>query len=322
MPDLPPITILMAVYNGGTHLAEQLDSIAAQHHRDWRLIISDDGSRDDSVAISAAFRDRVGAERVTLIDGPGQGPTRNFLHLIQHAPKDSLLAFSDQDDVWLPEKLSRAAAALAQTVVPTLYCARTLICDDQLQNRVESRLFGRPHGFRNALVQACTPGNTSAFNLAASALLKRGAAAARDVEAHDWWAYQLVSGAGGAVIFDPEPMLLYRQHAANVMGRNDTPRGRLRRMTMLMGGDYGRWLAANADALAAVAHLLSPENRALLSQFAAMLRLPGPMALLRLRQMGLYRQTTDGDLALNMAAGLGRLRQSNLAPAPGSDQSG
>lgn len=311
MPDLPPITILMAVYNGGDHLSEQLDSIAAQEHGNWRLIISDDGSGDDSGAISRAFRDRMGGQRVTLIDGPRRGPTQNFLHLIEQAPDGMALAFSDQDDVWLPPKLARAATHLAHVDRPALYCARTLISDDQLQNRVESRLFARPHGFRNALVQACTPGNTSVFNPAASALLKAGAAAAtrHQVAAHDWWAYQLVSGAGGDVIFDPEPMLLYRQHATNVMGRNDTARGRLRRMAMLLDGDYGRWLEANANALAEAGHLLSPENRALLAEFQAILHLPGSAALRRLRQMALYRQTRGGDLALRFAARTGRLRR-------------
>lgn len=311
MSDLSPVTILLAAYNGGQHLAEQLDSIAAQTRGDWRLIISDDGSTDDSRAICARFRDRHGSDRVRLIDGPRAGATRNFLHLVQAAPAGAALAFSDQDDVWLPEKIARAAAHLSGQAGPTLYCARTLICDANLQNRTPSLRFARPHGFRNALVQACTPGNTSVFNPSAAALLKQAADAAirHGVEAHDWWAYQVVSGAGGEVIFDAEPALLYRQHAANVMGRNDTASGRLRRLTLLMQGDYGGWLAANADALDAVGDLLSPANRDLLAGFTRMLSLPGPLALRQIGRLGLYRQTGNGDVALRLAAATGRLRR-------------
>lgn len=311
MPDRLPVTILLAVYNGGPHLSEQLDSIAAQDCGDWRLVISDDGSTDDSRAICAAFQTRYGAERVWLIDGPRAGATPNFLHLIQTAPADVPLAFSDQDDVWLPQKMSRAAAHLAGRTDPVLYCARTMICDENLQNRTPSRRFARPHGFRNALVQACTPGNSSVFNPAAAALLKRSADAALQhaIEAHDWWAYQVISGAGGEVIFDAEPALLYRQHARNVMGRNDTVSGRRRRLGMLMGGDYGGWLAANADALQDLGSLLTPENRKLLGEFRQMLNLPGPSALRQLRRLGLYRQTVGGDIALALAAAAGRLRR-------------
>ena len=244
-----------------------------------------------------------------LIDGPRKGSARNFLHLIEQAPDGVPLAFSDQDDVWLPEKLSRAAAALRGIHDPRLYCARTLICDENLQNRVPSRLFARPHGFRNALVQACTPGNTTVLNPAAAALLKQAASTADRIEAHDWWAYQVTAGAGGAVIFDAAPGLLYRQHANNVMGRNDTTAGRLRRMSMLLTGEYGGWLADHAAALTAVAPLLSPENRDLLARFSAMLQMPGVTALRELRRLGLYRQTAGGDAALRLAAATGRLRR-------------
>lgn len=311
MPDHPPVTILLASFNGGKHLAAQLDSIAAQDLTDWRLIISDDGSVDDSRVICSAFRDRMGSDRVRLIDGPGRGATQNFLHLIGAAPAGAAIAFSDQDDVWLPHKMSRAMSHLSGQVSPTLYCARTLICDAALENRKPSRLFARPHGWRNALVQACTPGNTSVLNPQAATLLKQGLteALARDLPAHDWWSYQLVTGAGGTILFDAEPGLLYRQHDHNVMGRNDTPRGRLRRMTMLMQGEYGGWLATHADALAALSHLLTSENRAILQRFAAMLQDSGPAALRKLHRLGLYRQTRDGDLALKAAALTGRLRR-------------
>lgn len=311
MPDIPPVSILLASFNGGRHLRAQLDSIAGQQASDWRLIISDDGSTDDSRAICAAFRDRIGTERVRLIDGPRAGPTCNFLHLIAAAPKDAPIAFSDQDDIWLPHKLSRAVARLSGETGPVLYCARTLICDAGLQNRTPSRHFARAHSWRNALVQACTPGNTTVLNAEAATLLKQSlrVASSRDLPAHDWWAYQVISGAGGDVIFDAEPGLLYRQHADNVMGRNDTPLGMLRRMTMLMQGEYGRWLSANTSALEELSDLLTPENHAILRRFSAMLRMPGLSAVRELRRMGLYRQTRAGDAALRLAAISGRLRR-------------
>lgn len=311
MPDPSSVIILLACFNGGNHLAAQLDSIAAQEHKDWRLIISDDGSTDDSLAICADFQSRMGSDRVRLIDGPRAGPTRNFLHLIAQAPEGVALAFADQDDVWLPHKMTRAMAQLSGHAAPVLYCARTLICEEDLSHPITSRLFRRGHGWRNALVQACTPGNTSVMNPPAAALLKESIPVAErhDLPAHDWWSYQLITGAGGMVIFDAEPGLLYRQHPRNVMGRNDTPGGMTRRMAMLMQGDYGSWLASNADALGELRHLLTPANRSALERFQDMLRMNGPAALRELRQLGLYRQTTGGQIALQGAALSGRLRR-------------
>lgn len=311
MSDLPPITILLAVYNGARYLQAQLESIAKQQFDNWRLIISDDGSQDDSHAICQAFQAKIGPARVNMIKGPAAGPTRNFLHLIAAAPDGHPLAFCDQDDIWLPHKLDRAAVALVEQNGPLLYCSRTFLCDENLQNRRESVLFQRPHTFRNALVQACTPGNTSMVNTAGSALLKRSVAAAvrHRVPSHDWWTYQLIAGSGGKVIFDAEPTLLYRQHGNNVMGRNDTVIQKYRRLAMLFQGEYGGWLISNQAALNEVSDLLTPENRQLLGRFEQMLRAPGPIALRTMRQTNLYRQSRSGDLALRAAAFLGRLRQ-------------
>ena len=71
-----PAGILLAVYNGADGLPAQLDSIAAQDDPDWRLLVSDDGSHDDSDALIAAFAGRMQGRRVVRLTGPGQGAAR------------------------------------------------------------------------------------------------------------------------------------------------------------------------------------------------------------------------------------------------------
>ncbi|MDP5307127.1 glycosyltransferase [Paracoccus spongiarum] len=306
-----PIAILLASFQGARHIAAQLASIEGQSYPHWRLIVSDDGSRDDTRAIIAAFAARHPSGQVVLSAGPGQGATRNFLHLIDLAPAGTAIAFCDQDDVWFPHKLARAAEALDRLAEPAHYAARTVIARDDLVPVTESRRFERPFGFRNALVQACMAGNTSVFNAAAARLLKAGSAAARSaaIESHDWWAYQLSSGAGARLIHDGRPALLYRQHARSEMGRNDTAAAMARRFGKLFAGDYGLWVAANLAALAPMHGHLTPENREILDGFAAALALPGPLAARRMRALGLYRHTAAGTAALYAAAAAGRLRQ-------------
>ena len=304
------VTILLASFRGAAFIGAQLESIAAQSHGNWRLVVSDDGSDDGTREIVADFAASRSAGQVRLIDGPQRGATQNFLHLLSVAP-DGMIALCDQDDVWFPDKLARAVQALAPQGGPAHYAARTIITDEGLAPMAESRHFPRPLGFRNALVQAIMAGNTSVFNAQAAAVLRRCVSPAQDhdIHSHDWWAYQITAGAGAALIHDKRPALFYRQHARSEMGRNDTVAAMSQRMAKLLAGEYGGWLGANHAALDAVRSELLPENRRILDRFGAALHQAGPTAALTLARTGLYRQTRGGTAAFYGAALMGRLRQ-------------
>lgn len=304
------VTVLMAVYDGADHLQAQLESIAAQEHQAWHLLISDDGSTDASRAIAESFAARTG--RATVLSGPGQGGTANFMSLIRamdtHARHETCLAFSDQDDVWLPEKLSRALARLApHHATPALYCSRSIITDAALRSRRLSAPRPRPPGFENALVQNIASGNTIVLNPAASALVRRAAADSPEPVVHDWWIYQLVTGAGGTVVHDDEPGLLYRQHGVNQIGANDTARARLKRIAMLLRGDFRAWNEINIAALRASGDALTAQNRTTLEAFAALRQHGVRGRLAALRRLGLYRQSRTSTAALWLSAVLGKL---------------
>lgn len=308
--DGAPVTILLASHRGAPFIGAQLRSIAGQTFRNWRLIVSDDGSDDGTPDIAAGFAASCPAGQVRVVPGPCRGATPNFLHLLAIAP-DGPLAFCDQDDVWFPDKLARAMAALAAQDGPAHYAARTIITDAALNPVAPSRHFCRPLGFRNALVQAVMAGNTSVFDAGAAAILKRcaGAAQDHDIPAHDWWAYQVSAGAGARLIHDPRPALFYRQHARSEMGRNDTLPALARRAGRLMAGEYGAWLARNHAALDAVRSEIRPDHRAALDRLGDALGQTGPRAAATMARAGLYRQTATGTAALYAAALAGRLRQ-------------
>lgn len=303
------VTICLALHDGGRHIAEQLASLAALEG-DWRLIVSDDASRDDGPAIVRAFAATRGAGQVVLVSGPARGAARNFLHLLDLAPADRPLAFCDQDDVWLPRRLTAGLAGLTGVSGPAVHLGHTLVCDEALRPQSRGPAHRRRPGFHNALVQAGGPGNAMTLNPAAVALLKhaRPAAVPAGIHAHDWWVYQIVTGCGGAWLTSDEVVLLYRQHDRNVIGRNDTARAALRRAAMLVDGTFAGWLDGNLRALAGAAKLLTPENRALLAATERALRAPGPRAAARLHRLGLRRDTVRGTAALLAAAAAGRLR--------------
>ncbi len=302
--------LLLGLFEGAAHLREQLESIAAQSHADWSLIVSDDGSRDGGAEILRAFARRHPGREITLVEGPRMGFARNYLHLLRLAgAKVPYAALSDQDDVWLPEKLAAGVAALSCIApdMPALYCSRTLVCDGDLAPLRPSPLWRRPPGFRNALVQNIAAGNTIMLNRAALDLAQEAAGRVRRLVAHDWWLYQLITGAGGMVIHDPQPRLFYRQHAGNQIGANDSWRARALRLRQLLDGRFSTWNRVNLIALGDCADLLNDENRLMLEEWRALRRRSAPGRMAGLQRLGLYRQTRAGNAALHLAALLGRI---------------
>ena len=190
---------------------------------------------------------------------------------------------------------------------PALVGGRSYVCDAELGHRRLSPLPRRPPSFQHALVQNFAGGNTMMLNRAGVDLLRAAAHEAGRIVVHDWWVYQIVAGAGGRVLFDPAPLLLYRQHGGNQIGANSGVEAKIKRLRWMLRGRFRRWNAINLAALRASAHRFTPENRALLEDFAHLQR-AGLMERLRLlRRLGLYRQGMAGTLSLWTAAILGRI---------------
>lgn len=300
-----PHTILVATYNGACYLHDQLKSLSAQTDPHWRLIVSDDGSTDETCQIIADFAKRV-PQDVRLIRGPSRGFAANFAHLIASVPaQHGVVLFCDQDDVWLPNHVSRARAAL-QGDAPALYGARTTVTDRHLTPIGTSRAPRLPLGFANALVQSFAGGNTMALNVAGFRLVRRATERAAMFASHDWWMYQIVSGCGGRIVYDPEPTTLYRQHAGNLVGHNRGICSSLKRVGAFVRGDFRAQTDANLRALQANRDMLTPLARAHLDRFCAIRETNrfircGQLAMGPIRRQGLMGRAA---LSLGGLAGL------------------
>lgn len=296
------VTILMAVHEPGPELAEQLASFSAQTHRDWRLIASD----DSKTASARAALDLFEAERhqVLTVQGPGQGPGPNFQFLLHQIDLDApgFLAFSDQDDVWFPEKLERAIKALKAEEGPALYCSRSLVTGPSLDAPRLSPPRPRPLGFHNALVQNVAAGNTIMLNPAAAQLAQEAAVEAGPILKFDWWLYQLMSACGARLIHDDHPTLCYRQHGRNAEGENRSTRAKADRLRRFLQGDWRRWTKAQLTALTGSRHRFTPENRDLFDAFVRMRQAPLPSRMMKFARLGLYRQSRAGTVAIWIGA--------------------
>lgn len=303
------VAVLLCTYNGQSYLAEQLDSFEKQEFTRWDMWASDDGSTDGTLAILEAYRNQWGADRLSIRSGPRNGFVANFLSLscAQSIERD-YYAYSDQDDVWMPDKLARAVAWLESVPreTPALYFSREYLADKEGHVTGVSKLFKRPPSFANALVQCICRGHTIVYNHAASLLL-REAGPQIPVASHDWWVYLLVTGAGGEVLYDTHPTVCYRQHELNVLGSNGSLAARWRRFRMLFGGTMKNWSDLNIAALYRLRHRLTPDNLRRLDEFTAARKKPLFARLAGLLRSGVHRQSLGGTLAILVAAAFGRI---------------
>ena len=297
----PAVVVLLSTWNGAGFIGPQLDSIAAQAEATWQLFWRDDGSDDDTAGRVRRFAAGVTGPdglvpRCTEVSEPAGrlGVTQSFLLLLRTAvaaaPITRCFSFADQDDVWLPDKLARGAGALeAAGSQPALYCARQLLVDAELNRQSLSLPVRRQPGFPAALTQNIATGCTVMLNRAAAELVCRSAPPPLTI--HDWWCYLLVSAAGGVVLFDDQPAVLYRQHAGNAVG---APSWWGRRAFDALRRGPSHFMAVfrgHLAALQAQPALLTPENRGRVADLQAALS-HGPLQRLAcLRMQGLRRQT-------------------------------
>jgi glycosyltransferase involved in cell wall biosynthesis len=294
---------LLCTFDGARFLPAQLASFENQEFVNWRVFVSDDGSTDETAAILSQYKGKLGSPRIEIRDGPRQGFVANFLSLgCDPSISCDYYAYSDQDDIWAREKLSRAVDWLQSIPphIPALYCSRTRLIDEEGRDCGFSPLFRRKTGFRNALVQSIAGGNTMVFNAATRRLLMACGPAVH-VPSHDWWTYLLTTAAGGEAYYDPVPQVKYRVHPENVVGSNVGWLNRVRRLQMLARGRFEHWTDLNIAALEPFRPQMTPENRALFDLFRESRKRGLIGRQVGFLKAGVYRQTLLGNLGLVVA---------------------
>ncbi len=212
------VEVLLSTFRSGPYLSQQLDSVWSQDYPDVALVVRDDGS-DDGTAIHVE-RCLAGRTRARFIAGDHTGAGKSFLALLREvSPATVYAAFCDQDDVWLPGKLSAAVELLRGQQGPAFYCSAVELVDRELGKIKTHRRCVRGPSFENALVENIATGCTIVLNRPAVELLS--AEMPNDFLMHDAWCYLVVSGCG-QVLYDPNPQVLYRLHSSNAIGVRPT----------------------------------------------------------------------------------------------------
>lgn len=223
------IDILMATHNGEEFIKEQLDSIILQSYTDWRLIISDDCSRDDTASIIKKYQEKY-PDKILLFknDVPSGSAQNNFFNAIKYTTSDYVM-FSDQDDVWLPDKIENTYNKMIEMEkeygknTPVLIHTDLKVVDRNLKT-INDSLFKMMNmdsnrcAFNNLLVQNIVTGCTVMGNRALFNYLEK---IPKNAVMHDMW-IALIASAFGEIGFVDKSTMLYRQHGNNSVGAKDT----------------------------------------------------------------------------------------------------
>ena len=216
------IDILLASYNGGKYIAEQIESLFAQTFTDWRLLIRDDGSSDDTPAIIEQYAQKYpGKIEVIHDDAVCRNATKNFFELLKHADADYVM-FCDQDDVWLPYKIQitydyMKRAERENPDKPVLVFTGLQVVDAELRSMDQLMSLNFPerrYTFRELIFGNCAAGCTEMLN---RKCYEGMSGFSEGIKYHDWCA-SLYASAFGVIVRVPMALILYRQHNTNAIG--------------------------------------------------------------------------------------------------------
>ncbi|MDH3069551.1 glycosyltransferase [Akkermansia sp. N21169] len=225
------IAILMATYNGGKYLREQIDSLINQTFTDWMLYIQDDGSKDDTLEIIRSYSD----PRIICVDVglTRQGSGMNFMTLLNMVESDYYM-FCDQDDVWFKDKIEKSYSRMKEeeqqhsSNTPIIVHTSRTFTDADLNVTLESEF--NPNRRSDEVVKKKINALKHPTILAIYTIVGGGCTMMLNhqvkklvfpyihVRIHDSFCAIAVANAGGIISSIMEPTMYYRLHGNNTCG--------------------------------------------------------------------------------------------------------
>lgn len=266
----PKIAVLLAAYNGIDWIDEQIDSILKQKGLSVTIFISVDLSQDGTELIV----DSIAAKNNKVISLPyGQrfgSAGKNFFRLFRDVDFNAFdyIALSDQDDIWLDTKISRAVSLISTKHVDVVSSDAIAFWEDGKQEVIKKSYNQVEY---DHFFEAAGPGCTYVFshNVACSikCFLKNFPQVERLVTLHDWFFYAYCRHNRYKWYIDDKPLILYRQHSNNVVGANNNFKAYVKRWKMISNKWY-------VNQVKIIIHLIAPDlERELLSRKFLLLHL-------------------------------------------------
>ena len=298
---LRKVAIILGFYDGYEFINRQLQSIFDQTHQNFIIFVTDDNSKDN-FSLEKLNINEINQKKIRIgFRNKNIGYAQNFLNaLVSIDGYFDYYAFSDQDDIWYREKLEKAINYLEEYPdnQANLYGSRTELIgaseDKKLGKSIE---FKKSPSFQNALTQNIFGGNTMVFNRNAFNLICLSNINQKII-AHDWWCYQIISGAGGNVFYDKNIYLKYRQHNNNLIGSNISFKDKWLRFCKVVNGNFKIQNDHNLKAIINNQNLLIKRNQIILTNFIKARKSNFLKRIFYFAKSGVYRQTLIGNIAL------------------------
>lgn len=212
------VAVLMSTYNGEKYLREQIESILNQDEVTVDLYVRDDGSSDKTRQILDSYNKLV---NVHLEYGENLGVGNSFMFLVYKNVEADYYAFSDQDDVWIKDKLKTAISKISGNKNPVLYAGNLMSVD---KNGKELGMYWTSPAdtsYYQFLGANELHGCTMVWNKTLQTIIcqkdRRPSENFFLRNLHDVW-FALAASVVAEIFFDMDAHILYRQHDSNVVG--------------------------------------------------------------------------------------------------------
>lgn len=233
------VTVFMSTYNGSNYLIEQIDSILNQRDVNITLVVRDDASTDNTLAILKDYKNK--CNNIIVIEGKSAGVGKSFMSLLYNfAVNTDYFAFADQDDIWDDDKLITGITSLKSydANIPRLY-----VCNQRCVDKNKDFLCNRfPLDFPvqklgNLLFLNLYAGCTMVFNRALYNVLRnegqRPEIGFFTTRVHDAWV-ACVASIYSPIVFDSTCHMSFRRHDTNVTDAEITRYGKIGLRTKLV----------------------------------------------------------------------------------------
>lgn len=217
------ISILLATYNSERYIRDQLDSLFKQTYQDWKLVVRDDCSLDNTINIIMEYATRY-PDKIVIVENEGKKlhAYLNFYELLSKIESEYYM-FCDHDDIWLPNKIEisiKQMREIERDGIPVIVHTDMKVVDQDLNVIQESfwrysKLLPEKSSFKEMVICNSANGCTMLFNHLAKVVSLPNVNYAK---MHDMLLNQSVAANGGVISPIYEKTVLYRQHSNNVVG--------------------------------------------------------------------------------------------------------
>lgn len=228
------VQVIMSTYNGEKYIKEQIQSIFNQKECNVSLLIRDDGSTDRTIEIIKELELK---HNIKLIQGENLRAAKSFLEAIKFTDEEKdFFAFSDQDDVWLEDKLINAIKILENYNNNMAVYASNLTAVDEKKQIIKHKILPEKFSleYKDLLIKSqYLFGCTMVFNKSMRNFIKKQNP--EQPMMHDIW-IALMATLKGKLIYDNNSYIYYRQHGNNQVGAKISYKEKIKNRLALFNG--------------------------------------------------------------------------------------